>query len=72
MAAPRTVAPVPGACVAETSFFQDDWQRACWGASDDRPLQINRKDDPSGLFYVHHGVGSEDWSDDGFTDVLAR
>jgi hypothetical protein len=23
--------------------------------------------DPDGLFFVHHGVGSEDWSDDGFT-----
>jgi iron(III) transport system substrate-binding protein len=22
--------------------------------------------DPDGLFFVHHGVGSEDWSDDGF------
>ena len=23
--------------------------------------------DPDGLFFVHHGVGSEDWSPDGFT-----
>jgi hypothetical protein len=23
--------------------------------------------DPTGLFFVHHGVGSEDWSADGFT-----
>jgi hypothetical protein len=23
--------------------------------------------DPDGLFFVHHGVGSEDWSADGFT-----
>jgi hypothetical protein len=23
--------------------------------------------DPDGLFFVHHGDGSEDWSDDGFT-----
>jgi hypothetical protein len=22
--------------------------------------------DPEGLFFVHHGVGSEDWSPDGF------
>jgi hypothetical protein len=22
--------------------------------------------DPDGLFFVHHGVGSEAWSDDGF------
>ena len=25
------------------------------------------KVDPDGLFFVHHGVGSEDWSPDGFT-----
>jgi hypothetical protein len=23
--------------------------------------------DPAGLFFVHHGVGSQEWSDDGFT-----
>jgi len=23
--------------------------------------------DPNGLFFVHHGVGSEEWSADGFT-----
>ena len=23
--------------------------------------------DPDGLFFGHHGVGSEDWSEDGFT-----
>ncbi len=28
---------------------------------------IKRKYDPSGLFFVHHGVGSEEWSLDGFT-----
>ena len=27
------------------------------------------KYDPHGLFCVHHGVGSEEWSDDGFTRV---
>jgi hypothetical protein len=25
--------------------------------------------DPDGLFFLHHGVGSERWSDDGFTRV---
>ena len=27
------------------------------------------KYDPDGLFFVHHGVGSERWSADGFTPV---
>jgi hypothetical protein len=28
---------------------------------------IKKKYDPTGLFFVHHGVGSEEWSADGFT-----
>jgi bisphosphoglycerate-dependent phosphoglycerate mutase len=28
---------------------------------------VKKKYDPSGLFFVRHGVGSEDWSADGFT-----
>jgi len=28
---------------------------------------VKRKYDPDGLFFVHHGVGSEEWSADGFT-----
>jgi hypothetical protein len=28
---------------------------------------VKKHYDPSGLFFVHHGVGSEDWSADGFT-----
>jgi hypothetical protein len=27
---------------------------------------VKTKYDPGGLFIVHHGVGSEDWSADGF------
>jgi hypothetical protein len=27
------------------------------------------KYDPDGLLFVHHGVGSEEWSPDGFTRV---
>jgi hypothetical protein len=27
---------------------------------------VKKKYDPDGLFFVHHGVGSEDWSADGF------
>lgn len=25
--------------------------------------------DPGDFFFVHHGVGSEDWSPDGFTPL---
>jgi hypothetical protein len=27
---------------------------------------VKARYDPHGLFFVHHGVGSEDWSADGF------
>ena len=30
-------------------------------------LAVKEKYDPDGLFFVHHGVGSERWSVDGFT-----
>ena len=32
-----------------------------------RLLAVKDKYDPDGLFFVHHGVGSERWSADGFT-----
>ena len=56
-----------GAYVAESSFFQADWQRAYWGDNYPRLLAIKKKVDPGGLFFAHHGVGSEGWSPDGFT-----
>jgi hypothetical protein len=33
----------------------------------ERLLAVKDKYDPDGLFIVHHGVGSERWSQDGFT-----
>jgi hypothetical protein len=35
----------------------------------ERLLAVKNKYDPEGLFFVHHGVGSEPWSADGFTRV---
>jgi hypothetical protein len=29
-------------------------------------LEVKRRYDPDGLFFVHHGVGTEGWSADGF------
>jgi FAD/FMN-containing dehydrogenase len=65
----RKVAPVPAAYVSESNFFEKDWQHSFWGPNYDRLQKIKTKYDPDGLFFVHHGVGSEDWSDDGFTRV---
>jgi len=68
----KKAAPDAGAYVAESSFFEADWQRAYWGNNYPRLLEIKKRYDPSGLFVVHHGVGSEDWSADGFTRLAAR
>ena len=67
MAALRRVVPNPGAYVSESNYFEADWQKAFWGANYARLRAVKDKYDPEGLFFVHHGVGSEDWSPDGFT-----
>ncbi|MBB3228036.1 FAD/FMN-containing dehydrogenase [Luteibacter sp. Sphag1AF] len=61
------VAPGAGAYVSESSYFQKDWQQAYWGSNYARLAAAKRRYDPDGLFFVHHGVGSEVWSADGFT-----
>jgi FAD/FMN-containing dehydrogenase len=66
MKALRVAAPDTGAYVNECDYFQSDWQQRLWGSNYPRLLEIKRRYDPDGLFYVHHGVGSEDWTDDGF------
>ena len=68
----RKIAPDAGSYVSETNFFEPSWQRAFWGPNYPRLLSIKKKYDPAGLFFVHHGVGSEEWSADGFTRVNAR
>lgn len=69
MTALRAAAPGAGAYVNECDYFQADWQRAFWGPNHPRLARIKRRYDPEGLFYVHHGVGSEGWSADGFSRV---
>ena len=67
MKALRTCAPNAGSYVNECDYFQPDWQHAFWGPNYPRLLAVKRRYDPRGLFTVHHGVGSEAWSADGFT-----
>jgi FAD/FMN-containing dehydrogenase len=55
-----------GSYVSESDFFERGWQRSFWGRNYPRLARIKRKYDPDGLFCVHHGVGSEEWSADGF------
>jgi FAD/FMN-containing dehydrogenase len=63
----RALVPEAGSYVAESDFFEPDWARAYWGANYPRLLAVKDRYDPEGLFFVHHGVGSERWSADGFT-----
>jgi hypothetical protein len=63
----RRIVPDAGAYVSESSFFQADWQHAYWGKNYERLSAVKRHYDPDGLFFVHQGVNSEEWSPDGFT-----
>jgi hypothetical protein len=63
----RRLAPDAGSYVAESNFFEPAWQKSHWGTNYPKLLEIKRNHDPTGLFFVRHGVGSEIWSDDGFT-----
>ena len=63
----RKLVPEPGAYVSESNYFEENWQQAFWGANYARLRTVKQKYDPEGLFFVHHGVGSEEWSADGFS-----
>lgn len=55
----------------EGDWFEAEWQSVFWGDENYRRLlAIKQAVDPSGVFWCHHCVGSELWSDDG-TCLLA-
>jgi FAD/FMN-containing dehydrogenase len=59
------VAPNAGSYVSESNYFDPRWQSSFWGSNYAKLAAVKRSYDPEGLFWVHHGVGSEG-SDDGF------
>ena len=63
----RAIAPAGGAYVSESNFFESGFQHSYWGTNYARLSEIKKKYDPHGLFIVHNGVGSEEWTADGFT-----
>jgi FAD/FMN-containing dehydrogenase len=67
----KRIVPDAGSYVSESNFFNERWQMAYWGSNYQRLRAIKDKYDPDGLFFVHHGVGSEDWSADGFVHTRA-
>jgi FAD binding domain/Berberine and berberine like len=62
----RAIVPNPGAYVSESNYFEKAFQQAYWGSNYARLAEVKKKYDPDGLFFVHNGVGSEEWSADGF------
>jgi hypothetical protein len=65
----RSLVPMAGSYVAESDYFKAEWQRSFWGPNYQRLLAIKERYDPEGLFFVHHGVGAERWSLDGFRKI---
>jgi FAD/FMN-containing dehydrogenase len=72
MAALKRLAPDGGCYFAESNFFEPGWQEAYWGPNYTRLAAVKQKYDPAGLFFVHHGVGSDAWSADGFTRTAGK
>jgi FAD/FMN-containing dehydrogenase len=68
MAPLKALADRPASYISETDYFEADWQTAFWGNNYARLKKIKDRYDPGGLFFVHHSVGSERWSSDGFTE----
>ena len=62
----RKLTPRPASYVWETDFFEPNWQDSFWGDNYARLRAVKEKYDPDGVFFLHHGVGSESWSADGF------
>jgi pyruvate/2-oxoglutarate dehydrogenase complex dihydrolipoamide dehydrogenase (E3) component len=65
----RAVVPDAGAYANESNYFDRTFQKSYWGPNYPRLTEIKKKYDPEGLFFVHNGVGSEQWSKDGFERV---
>ena len=64
------LAPNNGAYLAESNCFEPNFQYTYWGDNYERLALIKQTYDPDGFFFVHNGVGSEAWSDDGFTRTI--
>ena len=64
----RKLCPSVGSYLSESNFFERRLAATRSGARTTRGCCAVKDSDttPTGLFFVHHGVGSEGWSADGF------
>jgi FAD/FMN-containing dehydrogenase len=69
MALIMSLSPNSGAYVNEADFFQKNWQQAFWGKHYKKLLALKKHYDPQGLFYCHHCVGSEYWTENGMCRI---
>jgi FAD/FMN-containing dehydrogenase len=65
----RKLVPKTSSYLNETNYFEESWAESFWGPNYSRLKAIKEKYDPTGLFFVHHGIGSDAWTPDGFTRV---
>ena len=63
----RRIVPGGGSYVSESDYFHADWQHAFCSAHYPGLSAVKMKYDPASLFFLHHGVGSEYRSADGFS-----
>jgi hypothetical protein len=69
-ALPLLTLPAPAwPTLAQWQKLNASWQHAFGGSHYPRLRALKPKYDPDGLFFVHHGVGSEDWRANGFTRI---
>lgn len=58
----EAVTPGSGAYMNEADFRQPRWQEEFYGSNYEALLEIKEKWDPTSMFYVLKGVGSEAWT----------
>jgi len=68
----RKLGFVPGSYVSKNNYFEKQWQQSYWRTNYKRIQTVKAKYDPQRLFFVHHRVGGEDWSADGFSRIAPR
>jgi FAD/FMN-containing dehydrogenase len=55
----KKVTPTGGSYTNEGYYFEKAWQSEFWGENYSKLLKVKQQYDPTNLFTVHHGVGSE-------------